>query len=72
MRPGGRIVVCEEFRTRDRLAVQLFWTYFLIGVDGCVSRLREVQWYTNALENLGFRNICVIDGAFDIITAVAN
>lgn len=37
--PGGRIIVCEEFRTRDRLAVQLFWTYFLIGVDGCVSRL---------------------------------
>ena len=44
--PGGRIVICEEFRTRDRLAVQLFWTYFLIGVDACVSRLREVEWYT--------------------------
>ena len=72
LRPGGRIVVCEEFRTRDRLAVQLFWTYFLIGVDGCVSRLREVEWYTDALENLGFINIRVIDGAFDIITAVAN
>jgi demethylspheroidene O-methyltransferase len=69
--PGGRIVVCEEFRTQDRLAVQLFWTYFLIGVDGCVSRLREVGWYTEALTCLGFNDIRVIHGAFDLITAVA-
>lgn len=26
--PGARIVICEKFRTPDRLAVQLFWTYF--------------------------------------------
>jgi demethylspheroidene O-methyltransferase len=69
--PGGRIIVCEEFRTEDRLAVQLFWTYFLIGADGCVSRLREVEWYTEALTTLGFSDIRVIHGAFDLITAVA-
>jgi len=69
--PGGRIIVCEEFRTADRLAVQLFWTYFLIGVDACVSRLREVEWYTEALAALGFTDIRVIHGAFDLVTAVA-
>ncbi len=67
--PGGRIVICEEFRTPDRLAVQLFWTYFLVGVDGCVSRLREVAWYTEALAALGFVEIAVIPGAFDVIVA---
>jgi len=67
--PGGRVVVCEEFRTRDRLAVQLFWTYFLIGVDECSSRLREVEWYTEALASLGFIEIQVIPGAFDVIVA---
>ena len=69
--PGGRIIICEEFRTGDSLAVQLFWTYFLIGVDACVSRLREVEWYTRALTTLGFTDILVIHGTFDIITAVA-
>jgi demethylspheroidene O-methyltransferase len=69
--PGGRIIVCEEFRTGDRLAVQLFWTYFLIGIDACVSRLREVEWYTEALTTLGFTDVRVIHGAFDIVTAVA-
>jgi hypothetical protein len=67
---GGRLVVCEEFRTRDRLAVQLFWTYFLIGVDACVSRLREVEWYTDALGALGFSEIRVQPGVFDIVVAV--
>jgi SAM-dependent methyltransferase len=67
--PGGRLVICEEFRTRDRLAVQFFWTYFLIGVDACTSRLREVEWYTEALAGLGFVDICVIPGAFDVIVA---
>lgn len=66
---GGRIVICEEFRTRDRLAVQFFWTYFLIGVDGCHSRLREAAWYTEALAALGFSDIRVIQGEFDVITA---
>lgn len=69
--PGGRLVICEEFRTGDRLAVQLFWTYFLIGVDGCVSRLREVEWYTEVLEALGFTEIRIVPGAFDLVTAIA-
>ena len=68
--PGARIVVCEEFRDADRLAVQFFWTYFLIGVDACTSRLREVRWYIDALTPLGFRDLRVIPGAFDVITAV--
>jgi hypothetical protein len=68
--PGARIAICEEFRTPDRLAVQLFWTYFLIGVDGCVSRLREIEWYTDALAQLGFCDIAVVRGAFDIVVAV--
>jgi SAM-dependent methyltransferase len=69
--PGGRIIICEEFRTPDRLTVQLFWTYFLIGVDACVSRLREVEWYTDALTALGFVEIRVVPGAFDLVTALA-
>ena len=67
--PGGRVVICEEFRTRDRLAVQFFWTYFLVGVDACTSRLREVSWYTEALTALGFTEIRVIPGAFDVVVA---
>jgi demethylspheroidene O-methyltransferase len=67
--PGARIVICEEFRTPDRLGVQLFWTYFLIGVDACVSRLREAAWYSDALAALGFVDIAVIPGAFDVIVA---
>jgi SAM-dependent methyltransferase len=67
--PGGRLIVCEEFRDHDRLAVQFFWTYFLIGVDACVSRLREVQWYEDALRALGYRDIAVIPGAFDVVVA---
>ena len=67
--PGGRIAVCEELRTRDRLAVQFFWTWFLIGVDACTSRLREVDWYTEALAELGFADIQVIPGPFDVVVA---
>lgn len=67
--PDGRLVVCEEFRDRDRLAVQFFWTYFLIGADACVSRLREVDWYDEALRGLGFRQVTVIPGAFDVVVA---
>jgi demethylspheroidene O-methyltransferase len=67
--PGGRIVICEEFRSHDRLAVQLFWTYFLIGADACVSRLRETEWYTDALRMLGFQDIRVITGPFDVVVA---
>jgi DNA-binding HxlR family transcriptional regulator len=67
--PGGRLVICEEFRTHDRLAVQFFWTYFLQGVDACTSRLREVDWYIEALAALGFTGIRVIPGPFDIVVA---
>jgi demethylspheroidene O-methyltransferase len=67
--PGGRIIICEEFRDRDRLAVQFFWTYFLVGVDACVSRLREAAWYLDALTAQGFVDACVIPGAFDIVVA---
>jgi len=70
--PGGRLAICEEFRTRDRLAVQFFWTYFLTGVDACTSRLREVEWYTEALAALGFVDIRVIPGPFDVIIATRN
>ncbi|MEA2600999.1 MAG: hypothetical protein QOF89_1991 [Acidobacteriota bacterium] len=67
--PAGRLVICEEFRTRDRLAIQFFWTYFLIGADACTSRLREVDWYTEALAALGFVDIRVIPGPFDVVVA---
>jgi len=67
--PGGRLAVCEEFRNHDRLAVQFFWTYFLIGVDACTSRLREAAWYTEALAELGFIDIRVIPGPFDVVVA---
>ena len=69
--PGGRIAICDEFRNRDRLAVQFFWTYFLIGVDACTSRLREAAWYTEALAELGFTDIQVIPGPFDVVVSRA-
>lgn len=40
-----------------------------IGVDACVSRLREVEWYTTALADLGFVDIRVVPGPFDTIVA---
>ncbi|WP_394827496.1 methyltransferase [Pendulispora albinea] len=67
--PGGRLVVCEEFRTRERLAIQFFWTYFLIGVDSCVSRLREVEFYVGELARRGYRDLLVRPGAFDVLVA---
>jgi len=67
--PGGQLVICEEFRNQDRLAVQFFWTYFLLGVDACTSRLREVEWYTEALTALGFCDIRVLPGPFDVVVA---
>jgi hypothetical protein len=69
---GGTVVVCEELRTPDRLAVQFFWTYFLIGVDACVSRLREVEWYLDALAAAGFRDARVLPGPFDCVVARKN
>ncbi|HEX5064320.1 MAG TPA: methyltransferase [Kofleriaceae bacterium] len=66
--PGGRLVICEEFRDRDRLAVQFFWTYFLIGVDACVSRLRDLEWYVEALTRLDC-GVELVPGAFDLVIA---
>jgi hypothetical protein len=66
---GGAVVVCEEFRTPDRLALQFFWTYFLVGVDACVSRLREVGWYVEALREAGFDEPRVLPGAFELVVA---
>lgn len=68
--PGGRILICEEFRTPERLAAQFFWSYFLMGVDACVSRLREVEFYTRALEGQGFHQARVLPGPFELVTAV--
>jgi len=66
---GGRLIICEEFRTSERLAIQFFWTYFLMGVDSCVSRLREVEFYQRELEALGFREVQVLPGPFDLVVA---
>ncbi|AKU91621.1 methyltransferase [Vulgatibacter incomptus] len=68
--PGGRLLICEEFRTADRLAAQFFWSYFLMGVDRCTSRLREVEFYLDALRDLGFRQVEVLPGPFEIVSAV--
>jgi demethylspheroidene O-methyltransferase len=66
---GGTIVICEEFRSAERLAIQFFWTYFLVGVDSCVSRLRERSWYEEALTRAGFRDIECRPGAFEVVLA---
>lgn len=65
--PGGVVIVCEEFRTPERLAAQLFWTYFLMGMDSCTSRLREVEWYRDAFEQVGFERFEVLPGPFEIL-----
>ncbi|MEM9074413.1 MAG: methyltransferase [Myxococcota bacterium] len=67
---GGRVIVSEEMRTPARLAVQFFWSYFLLGVDACGSRLREVEWYRRTLREVGFREVTVHEGPFDIVVAV--
>jgi hypothetical protein len=59
----------EEFRTLDRLAMQFFWSYFLIGVDSCVSRLREINFYTDLLRDVGFHDIEILPGPFELIRA---
>jgi len=60
-----RVVISEEMRTPERLAIQAFWSYFLIGVDSCVSRLREWSRYVEWLGALGYE--CrLVEGAFDI------
>ena len=67
--PGGRLIVCEEFRDAERLAVQFFWSYFLLGLDACVSRLRESAFYVHALCEVGFVDCRVLRGPFDIVVA---
>lgn len=69
LKPGGHILICEEFRTPERLAAQFFWSYFLMGVDSCVSRLREVDFYTQALKQLGFKDVQVLPGPFELVVA---
>ena len=69
LEPGGLIVVSEEFRTPDRLAMQFFWSYFLIGVDTCVSRLREIDFYTTLLAEIGFGRTAVLPGTWELIIA---
>lgn len=66
---GGRILISEEFRTPERLTAQFFWSYFLMGVDSCVSRLREVEYYLHALKDLGFRAPEVLPGPFELVVA---
>jgi demethylspheroidene O-methyltransferase len=66
---GGRILICEEFRTPERLTAQFFWSYFLMGVDSCVSRLREVEYYQRTLTELGFKPPEVLPGPFELIVA---
>lgn len=66
---GGQVLVCEEFRTPERLAAQFFWSYFLIGVDTCVSRLREVEHYLRVLRETGFTPSEVLPGPFELVVA---
>lgn len=66
---GGSILICEEFRTPERLTAQFFWSYFLMGVDSCVSRLREVEYYLEVLESLGFKEPKVLPGPFELVVA---
>ncbi|MFF3228350.1 methyltransferase [Nocardia suismassiliense] len=67
--PGGRVLICEEFRDAERLARQFFWSYFLIGVDSCTSMLREVADYRGMLGEIGFRDVEVLPGPFEIVVA---
>lgn len=67
--PGGLLLICEEFRSPDRLAMQFFWSYFLIGVDSCVSRLREVDFYTGLLDEVGFDDVEVLPGGWELVIA---
>lgn len=65
----GRVVICEELRDPERLAVQFFWTYFLVGVDACTSRLRDAAFYECALVEAGFSPPRRIPGPFDLLVA---
>lgn len=67
---GGKVLICEEFRNADRLAAQFFWSYFLLGVDNCSSMLREVDQYARILTEVGFHDVEVLPGPFELIVAV--
>ncbi|MEV0607428.1 methyltransferase [Polymorphospora rubra] len=67
--PDGLLLICEEFRTPDRLAMQFFWTYFQIGADSSVSRLRDVDFYTGLLAETGFDRIAVLPGTWEVVVA---
>jgi demethylspheroidene O-methyltransferase len=67
--PHGLLLICEEFRTPERLAIQFFWSYLLIGVDSCTSRLREIEFYTDLLHQVGFQDTEILPGPFELITA---
>lgn len=66
---AGRLFICEEFRSPEQLATEFFWQYFLIGVDSNPYRLREKGSYLLALEEIGFQDITVYPGPFEIIAA---
>ncbi|WP_256105453.1 methyltransferase [Streptomyces sp. ODS05-4] len=66
---GGRLLICEEFRDQRRLARQFFWSYFLMGVDGCDSRLYSVDHYRGMLAEAGFSRIEVLPGPFELVAA---
>ncbi|MBO4272163.1 methyltransferase domain-containing protein [Microbispora triticiradicis] len=72
LEPGGLIMISEEFRTPERLAGQFFWSYFLIGVDACHSRLYDVDHYTRLLSETGFAEITVLPGPVELILAVCD
>lgn len=69
LRPGGRLVICEEFRSAERLAVQFFWSYFLTAVDACSSLLRDKEYYLELLAEEGFRDPRVIEAPFEIVVS---
>ncbi|WP_424534034.1 methyltransferase [Sphaerisporangium viridialbum] len=69
LEPGGRVMICEEFRTPERLAGQFFWSYFLMGVDACHSRLYDIEHYTRLLAGTGFVEITVLPGPVEVILA---
>ncbi|MBX3246654.1 MAG: methyltransferase domain-containing protein [Myxococcales bacterium] len=66
LRPGGKVIVCEELRSPERAAIQFFWSYFLVGVDSCQSRLREWSRYDEWLRALGFEDVSLVPGPFDL------
>jgi len=69
LKPGGRVLICEEFRTAECLARQFFWSYFLMGVDSCSSLLREQDHYVRILAEISFRDVEVLPGPFNLIVA---